>query len=84
MCRRLNERNNRVPVDNLPKTYELYLDIVSLLRLGESFDGLKSCNPGARKDVAAFFEVVPATAFAPFLRYMPIQSIQEGPRGLEG
>lgn len=74
---------DNVAVDILPKTYELYLDIVSLLSFGDSFDSLNGHNPSARKDVAAFFEVVPAIAFAPILRYLPIQGIQEGLQGLE-
>jgi hypothetical protein len=70
-------------VDILPKKYELYLGVVSLLSFGESLDSLNGRNPSARQDVAAIFEVVPAVAFAPILRFLPIESIQSGLQGLE-
>lgn len=70
------------PVDILERTYELFLDIVSQLCFGESFDCLSGMNTTAHKDVQAFFTVVPAISFAPILRYLPIASFREGQRGL--
>ena len=73
---------NKESVDIMAKTHELYLDIVSQLSFGESFDCLAGKNSTAHKDVQAFFTVVPALSFAPFLRYLPIKTLREGARGL--
>lgn len=70
-------------VDILSKTNELYLDIVSQLSFGRSFNCLSGETPTARRDVAAFFEVIPAVSFAPIMRFMPIESIREGLRGIK-
>ena len=69
-------------VDILQKTFELYLDIVSQLSFGRSFNSLNDENPNALKDVRAFFEFVPPCSFVPGLRYMPIKALQEGLRGV--
>lgn len=70
-------------VDILPTTYELYLDIISWLSLGKSFDCLNGNMPNAPGDVAAYFFIVPLLAFAPFLRYAPIPKIRKGLAGLQ-
>jgi cytochrome P450 len=69
--------------DILEKTYELYLDIVSQLCFGQSFDCLSRKNPTARCDMMAFFEVVPILAFIPWIRYVHIPSLKVGVRGLD-
>ena len=69
-------------VEILQKSYELYLDIVSQLSFGESFDCLSGRNRTARQDVRAFFEVIPLVAFAPFMRYMPLAGIRNGLQGV--
>ena len=70
------------PVDILERTYQLFLDIVSQLSFGESFDCLSGKSTTAHKDIQAFFTIVPAMAFAPILRYAPIEALREGQRGL--
>ncbi|KAK5050461.1 hypothetical protein LTR84_003742 [Exophiala bonariae] len=69
-------------VNILERTYELFLDIVSQLSFGESFDCLSGKTPTAHRDVQAFFMVVPAMAMAPILRYLPIKAFREGLKGL--
>lgn len=69
-------------VDLLERTYELFLDIVSQLSFGESFDCLSGKTPTAHRDVQAFFTVVPAMSMAPVLRYLPIKAFREGLKGL--
>ena len=69
-------------VDILEKTHELFLDVVSQLSFGESFDCLSGKTPTAHHDVQAFFTVVPAMSMAPILRYLPIKAFREGVKGL--
>jgi cytochrome P450 len=69
-------------VDILEKTYELFLDIVSQLSFGQSFDCLSGKTPTAHRDVQAFFTVVPAMSMAPILRYLPSKRFREGLKGL--
>ena len=69
-------------VDILVRTYELFLDIVSQLSFGESFDCLSGKTPTAYRDVQAFFTVVPAMSMAPILRYLPIKTFREGLKGM--
>jgi cytochrome P450 len=76
------ENRDGQSVDILERTYELFLDIVSQLSFGESFDCLSGKTPTAHHDVQAFFTVVPAMSFAPILRYLPIKSFREGLKGL--
>lgn len=64
------------------KIYELSLDIVSQLSFGQPFDYLSGKNTNANHDVQALFVVVPTMSWLPWMRYMPIKSFQEGPRGL--
>ncbi|KAK4504596.1 hypothetical protein PRZ48_005512 [Zasmidium cellare] len=72
--------NSRVNI--LERTYMLMLDIVSQFSFGESLDCLNGRNAQAPADVKAFFTVIPPLSFAPFLRYLPIKSIQEGRKGV--
>ena len=74
--------DNKSSLDILGTTHEVYLDIVSQLSFGESFDCLSGKNPSAHRDVQAFFTVIPALSFAPFLKYLPIKTLQEGVNGL--
>ncbi|OQV00730.1 hypothetical protein CLAIMM_06190 [Cladophialophora immunda] len=74
--------NHGKPVEILSKTYELYLDIVSRLSFGQSFDCLSGANPTARGDVAVYFSVVPLVAFLPFMRHVPLRGVQDGLAGL--
>jgi cytochrome P450 len=90
MHRKLQEYlNNTMKIEDgqtadiLEKTYELYLDIVSQLCFGQSFDCLSRKNPTARCDMMAFFEVVPILAFIPWIRYVHIPSLKVGVRGLD-
>ena len=76
------ETKHGQPVDILERTSELFLDIVSQLSFGQSFDCLSGKSPTAQQDVQAFFTVVPAMSFAPILQYLPIQTFREGLRGL--
>jgi cytochrome P450 len=69
-------------VDVLERTHELFLDIVSQLSFGESFDCLSGKTPTAHRDVEAFFTVVPAMSMAPILRFFPIKAFREGLKGL--
>jgi cytochrome P450 len=69
-------------VDILGRTHELFLDIVSHLSFGESFDCLSGKTPTAHQDVQAFFTVVPAMSLAPPLKYLPVQSLRKGLQGL--
>lgn len=71
------------PIEVYHRIHELYLDIVSELSFGKSFDTLKGENPTAFDDVKAFLTVVPAVSFFHFLRYLPIPAIREGLRGLK-
>lgn len=74
--------NRGKEVDMLSRTYELYLDIVSWLSFGRSFDCLKGQNLTARRDISHYFSVVPLVAFVPIARYVPLRGIQEGLAGL--
>ena len=70
------------PVDILPRTYQLYLDVVSHLSFGESFDCLLDQNVSAPRDITYYFSVVPMLAFLPFLRHVPIRGIRDGLAGV--
>ena len=70
------------PIQIYRKTHELFLDIVSQLSFGQSFDCLSGHNQTALEDVNAFFTVIPAVAFAPVIRYLGLKRIREGFRGL--
>ena len=74
--------DNKSSLNILEKTHELYLDIVSQLSFGESFDCLRGKNPSAHRDVQAFFAIVPTLSFAPFLKYLPIKTLQDNVHGL--
>ncbi|KAJ9614975.1 hypothetical protein H2200_001049 [Cladophialophora chaetospira] len=71
---RLNEKT----VDIYRKSHELYLDIISQLGFARSFDCLNGDNTTALDDVDAFGLVVPAQAFFPGFRYLPIPAIRQG------
>lgn len=74
--------NHGKEVDMLSRTYELYLDIVSWLSFGRSFDCLKGKTPTARRDISHYFSVVPLVAFVPIARHVPLRGIQDGLAGL--
>lgn len=76
------EKRDGQSVDILKRTNELFLDIVSQLSFGESFDCLSGKTPTAQRDIQAFFTVVPAMAMAPVLRFLPIKAFREGLKGL--
>ncbi|KAL6245978.1 hypothetical protein RBB50_007131 [Rhinocladiella similis] len=59
-----------------------YLDIVSYLSFGKSFDSVSGHGEISHHDLDCFMVVVPVQSFFPFLRYVPIPKIQEGYRGL--
>jgi benzoate 4-monooxygenase len=69
-------------VDILGRTHELFLDIVSQLSYGKSFDCLGDESATARGDVAVYFSIVPLLAFLPFLRNVPLPAIQSRLKGL--
>lgn len=77
------EGNQGKPVDILGRTYELYLDIVSRLSFGQSFDCLKGKNSTARQDVATYFTIVPLLAFLPFLRHLPLPGLRRSLAALD-
>lgn len=70
------------PTDIYRKTHELYLDIISRLGFGQSFNCLIDESSTALHDVDAFGRVVPPQAFFPGFRYLPIASIREGFSGV--
>lgn len=74
--------NHGKEVDMLSRTYELYLDIVSWLSFGRSFDCLKGKNDTARRDIGHYFSIVPLVAFVPIARYVPLRVVQDGLAGL--
>ncbi len=74
---------HRNPVDIYHKTHELFLDVVSLLGFGESFDSMRDASSTAMQDVDAFGQVVPPQAFFPGFRYLPFEKIRQGLRGVE-
>ena len=76
------ENKDGQSVDIFERTYELFLDIVSQLSFGESFDCLTGKTPTAHRDVQAFFTVVPAMSMAPVLRHLPIKAFRDGMQGL--
>lgn len=69
--------SKRKPIDIYARTHEHYLDIVSQLSFGKSFDCLQG-NTNALGDLKAFVTVIPATSFFPILKYLPIPAIREG------
>ena len=71
-----------VSVDIYNAIHEHYLDIVSYLSFGDSFNCLKEKDSKRFHDVDQFLTVVPATSFFPAIKYLPIASLQEGYRGL--
>ena len=76
------QEKNGEAVDILGRTHELFLDIVSWLSFGKSFDCLGDASATARGDVAVYFSIVPLLAFVPFLRNVPIPLIQSRLEGL--
>lgn len=76
-------KSNGTPVDILPRIYQLYLDVVSHLSFGESFNCLHDKNMNAARDIKYYFSVVPLLAFVPFLRHVPLPSIREGLAGVD-
>ncbi|KAH7028130.1 cytochrome P450 [Microdochium trichocladiopsis] len=59
-----------------------YLDIISHLVFGTSFNCIKGENPSALFDVNSFATVVPARYFFPAIRYLPIPAFQKAVLGL--
>ncbi|KAH8815289.1 cytochrome P450 [Xylogone sp. PMI_703] len=70
-------------VDIFQKTMEHYLDIVSYLSFGKSFDSVSGAGEITQYDMDKFMTVVPMQSFFPFLKYVPISHIQDGYRGLK-
>jgi cytochrome P450 len=70
------------PRDIYTKNHELFLDIISKLGFGQSFNCLGDPTSAALQDVDAFGKVVPPQAFFPGFRYLPIESIREGFKGV--
>ncbi|KAL7952216.1 cytochrome P450 [Trichoderma compactum] len=70
-------------VDIYNKTMDHYLDIVSHLSFGKSFDSLLGTGEITHDDLNCFMTVVPIKSFFPFLRYLPIERIQSSYRGLD-
>ncbi|MCJ1472598.1 hypothetical protein MMC13_001247 [Lambiella insularis] len=70
-------------IDIHDRTSQLYLDVVSHLSFGESYDTLVGKNPTALRDLGGFFTIIPPTSFFPWLRYLPSAYIREGFRGLK-
>lgn len=70
-------------IDIYEETHSLFLDIVSQLAFGKSFDCLRGQNLHVHRDLAGFQTFIPATSFVPGLRYLPIPAIREGFKGVE-
>ncbi|CAM1509688.1 Fc.00g000230.m01.CDS01 [Cosmosporella sp. VM-42] len=71
-----------VSVDIYDKMMEHYLDIVSYLSFGNSFNSVSGKGEMDHHDLDRFMTVVPIQSFFPLLRYVPLNYIQEGYRGL--
>lgn len=70
------------PRDIYRNTHKLFLDIISQLGFGKSFDSLSDEDSTALEDVESFGQVVPPQAFFPGFRYLPFDSIREGFKGV--
>jgi cytochrome P450 len=70
------------PLEVYKQIYSLNLDIISLLSFGKSLDTLKGDNRPALFGVRSFIKVIPLTSMIPILRYLPVELIREGFRGL--
>jgi cytochrome P450 len=70
-------------VDVYNSIHEHYLDIVSELCFGYSFECLREDGSQRFHDVDNFLNVVPPKAFFPGIKYLPVPWLQEGYRGLE-
>jgi cytochrome P450 len=70
-------------VDIYNSIHEHYLDIVSELCFGYSFECLREEGSQRFHDVDNFLNVVPPKAFFPAIKYLPVAWLQEGFRGLE-
>lgn len=70
-------------IDIFKPIHEHYLDVVSQLSFGKSFECLKEKDSTRGHDVDQFFTVLPPTAFFPAIRYLPIPSLRKGFQGLE-
>ena len=70
-------------IDIFASLKEHYLDIVSQLSFGKSFECLEEEHSQRADDVDSFFAVVPPTSFFPAIKYLPIKALQEGYQGLE-
>ncbi|KAG6358345.1 hypothetical protein INS49_014229 [Diaporthe citri] len=65
------------------RVQEHYLDIISHLSFGTSFNCIKGENPNTLHDVDHFLTVVPATSLFPGIRYIPLPTLREGFRAVE-
>jgi cytochrome P450 len=70
------------PLEMFQSMYSLNLDIISLLSFGKSLDTLQGENRIALHGVKSYTTVIPLTAMAPILRYLPTDTIRQGFRGL--
>jgi cytochrome P450 len=70
-------------VDVYNSIHEHYLDIVSELCFGYSFECLREEGSQRFHDVDNFLNVVPPKAFFPGIKYLPVSWLQEGLSGLE-
>ncbi|PTD02572.1 Cytochrome P450 monooxygenase vrtK [Fusarium culmorum] len=69
-------------VDIFAKMNCHFLDIVSYLSFGESFNSLKGMGEVTHHDMDAFSIIVFSQAYVPFLRYLPIPKIRECYKGI--
>lgn len=77
-----NAARNDSAVDIYHAIHEHYLDIISELCFGTSFDCLRENGSQRFHDVDNFLNVVPPTAFFPGIKYLPVKWLQEGYAGL--
>ncbi|KAF4415120.1 Versicolorin B desaturase [Fusarium acutatum] len=77
------ERGQSIDIFN--KIMDHYLDIVSYLSFGKSFDSVSGHGEVSHNEMDNFMKVVPSQSFFPYLRQMPIKPkvIAEGYRGLD-
>ncbi|KPI40469.1 Versicolorin B desaturase [Cyphellophora attinorum] len=75
--------NQKQSVDIFHKMNCHYLDIVSYLSFGESFNSLQGKGDVTEHNMESFAVIVFAQAYIPFIRYIPSAKIQDYCRGLD-
>lgn len=65
------------------KIHEHYLDIISHLSFGRSFDCVSGFNFTACNDVSEFLNYIPVVSSFPLVKYLPVPRIREGRKGIE-